>query len=135
MESFGSDRLDSFLVVVSVDPNDTEVASPDDQAYAAEVDRIVEHVEDQLRQIPGELSSISPQVSGIVSDDGLKTGAVNDQAKRDLVPAGLIAVLVPLVMMILILGRVRAAAAPILGALVSLAGSLGILWGLLKINI
>ena len=33
-------------------------------------------------------------------------------------------------MMILILGRVRAAAAPILGALVSLAGSLGILWGL-----
>ena len=130
VQSFGSDRLDGFLVVVSVDPNGTEVASPDDRAYAAEVDRIVARVEDRLRQIPGELSSISPQVSGIVSDDGLKTGAVNDQAKRDLVPAGLIAVLVPLVMMILILGRVRAAAAPILGALVSLAGSLGILWGL-----
>lgn len=130
VQSFGSDRLDGFLVVVSVDPNGTEVASPDDRAYAAEVDRIVARVEDRLRQIPGELSSISPQVSGIVSDDGLKTGTVNDQAKRDLVPAGLIAVLVPLVMMILILGRVRAAAAPILGALVSLAGSLGILWGL-----
>ena len=130
VQSFGSDRLDGFLVVVSVDPNGTEVASPDDRAYAAEVDRIVARVEDRLRQIPGELSSISPQVSGIVSDDGLKTGAVNDQAKRDLIPAGLIAVLVPLVMMILILGRVRAAAAPILGALVSLAGSLGILWGL-----
>lgn len=130
VQSFGSDRLDGFLVVVSVDPNGTEVASPDDRAYAAEVDRIVARVEDRLRQIPGELSSISPQVSGIVSDDGLKTGAVNDQAKRDLVPAGLIAVLVPLVMMTLILGRVRAAAAPILGALVSLAGSLGILWGL-----
>ena len=130
VQSFGSDRLDGFLVVVSVDPNGTEVASPDDQAYAAEVDRIVERVEDRLRQIPGELSSISPQVSGIVSDDALKTDAVNDQARRDLLPAVLIAVLVPLVMMILILGRVRAAAAPILGALVSLAGSLGILWAL-----
>ena len=129
-QSFGSDRLDGFLVVVSVDPNGTEVASPDDQAYAAEVDRIVERVEDRLRQIPGELSSISPQVSGIVSDDALKTDAVNDQARRDLLPAVLIAVLAPLVMMILILGRVRAAAAPALGALVSLAGSLGILWAL-----
>lgn len=130
VRSFGSDRLDGFLVVVSVDPNGTEVASPDDQAHAAEVDRIVERVEDRLRQIPGELSSISPQVSGIVSDDGLKTDAVNDQARRDLLPAVLIAVLAPLVMMILILGRVRAAAAPALGALVSLAGSLGILWAL-----
>ena len=130
VQSFGSDRLDGFLVVVSVDPNGTEVASPDDQAYAAEVDRIVERVEDRLRQIPGELSSISPQVSGIVSDDALKTDAVNDQARRDLLPAVLIAVLAPLVMMILILGRVRAAAAPALGALVSLAGSLGILWAL-----
>ena len=129
-QSFGSDRLDGFLVVVSVDPNGTEVASPDDQAHAAEVDRIVERVEDRLRQIPGELSSISPQVSGIVSDDALKTDAVDDQARRDLLPAVLIAVLAPLVMMILILGRVRAAAAPILGALVSLAGSLGILWAL-----
>lgn len=130
VQSFGSDRLDGFLVVVSVDPNGTEVASPDDQAYATEVDRIVERVEDRLRQIPGELSSISPQVSGIVSDDALKTDAVNDQARRDLLPAVLIAVLAPLVMMILILGRVRAAAAPALGALVSLAGSLGILWAL-----
>lgn len=130
VQSFGSDRLDGFLVVVSVDPNGTEVASPDNQAYAAEVDRIVERVEDRLRQIPGELSSISPQVSGIVSDDALKTDAVNDQARRDLLPAVLIAVLAPLVMMILILGRVRAAAAPALGALVSLAGSLGILWAL-----
>ena len=130
VRSFGSDRLDGFLVVVSVDPNGTEVASPDDQAYAAEVDRIVERVEDRLRQVPGELSSISPQVSGIVSDDALKTDAVNDQARRDLLPAVLIAVLAPLVMMILILGRVRAAAAPALGALVSLAGSLGILWAL-----
>ena len=130
VQSFGSDRLDGFLVVVSVDPNGTEVASPDDQAYAAEVDRIVERVEDRLRQIPGELSSISPQVSGIVSDDALKADAVNDQARRDLLPAVLIAVLAPLVMMILILGRVRAAAAPALGALVSLAGSLGILWAL-----
>ncbi len=130
VQSFGSDRLDGFLVVVSVDPNGTEVASPDDQAHAAEVDRIVERVEDRLRQIPGELSSISPQVSGIVSDDALKTDAVDDQAKRDLLPAVLIAVLAPLVMMILILGRVRAAAAPALGALVSLAGSLGILWAL-----
>ena len=130
VRSFGSDRLDGFLVVVSVDPNGTEVASPDDQAYAAEVDRIVERVEDRLRQIPGELSSISPQVSGIVSDDALKTDAIDDQAERDLVPAVLIAVLAPLVMMILILGRVRAAAAPALGALVSLAGSLGILWAL-----
>ncbi|WP_315214855.1 MMPL family transporter [Actinomyces dentalis] len=130
VRSFGSDRLDGFLVVVSVDPNGTEVASPDDQAYAAEVDRIVERVEDRLRQIPGELSSISPQVSGIVSDDALKADAVNDQARRDLLPAVLIAVLAPLVMMILILGRVRAAAAPALGALVSLAGSLGILWAL-----
>lgn len=130
VRSFGSDRLDGFLVVVSVDPNGTEVASPDDQAYAAEVDRIVERVEDRLRQIPGELSSISPQVSGIVSDDALKTDAVNDQARRDLLPAVLFAVLAPLVMMILILGRVRAAAAPALGALVSLAGSLGILWAL-----
>lgn len=130
VRSFGSDRLDGFLVVVSVDPNGTEVASPDDQAYAAEVDRIVERVEDRLRQVPGELSSISPQVSGIVSDDALKTDAVNDQARRDLLPAVLIAVLAPLVMMILILGWVRAAAAPALGALVSLAGSLGILWAL-----
>ena len=130
VQSFGSDRLDGFLVVVSVDPNGTEVASPDDQAHAAEVDRIVERVEDRLRQIPGELSSISPQVSGIVSDDALKTDAVDDQARRDLLPAVLIAVLAPLVMMILILGRVRAAAAPALGALVSLAGSLGILWAL-----
>ena len=129
-QSFGSDRLDGFLVVVSVDPNGTAVASPDDQAYAAEVDRMVERVEDRLKQIPGELSSISPQVSGIVSDDALKTRAINDQMKRDLVPDVLIAVLVPLVMMILILGRVRAAVAPILGALVSLAGSLGILWAL-----
>ena len=129
-QSFGSDRLDGFLVVVSVDPNGTAVASPDDQAYAAEVDRMVERVEDRLKQIPGELSSISPQVSGIVSDDALKTRTINDQMKRDLVPDVLIAVLVPLVMMILILGRVRAAVAPILGALVSLAGSLGILWAL-----
>jgi len=101
-QSFGSDRLDGFLVVVSIDPNGTAVASPDDQAYAAEVDRMVERVEDRLKQIPGELSSISPQVSGIVSDDALKTRAINDQMKRDLVPDVLIAVLVPLVMMILI---------------------------------
>ncbi|WP_257210803.1 MMPL family transporter [Actinomyces ruminis] len=120
--------LDGFLLVVTVDPNGDAVADANDKRYAAQVAELVDRVEARLEQVPDELSSIEPGVRGIVSDDVLMAAAVNDQVRADLVRGELITLPLALVIMVLVFGGFLAAGMPLIGALVSIACTMGVLY-------
>ena len=107
-----SKNQDGFIIVVTVDPNGSKVADPDDRAYAQEVRETVQDVEDRLRKVPGELAGISPGVRGVVSDEELQAAAITDQVGRDVLRGMAIAAPVALILSSLLLGSVLAALAP-----------------------
>lgn len=123
-----SKNRDGFIIVVTVDPNGSKVADPDDRAYAQEVRETVQDVEDRLRKVPGELAGISPGVRGVVSDEELQAAAITDQVGRDVLRGMAIAAPVALILSSLLLGSVLAALAPVAAGLLCAAGSLGMLW-------
>ena len=129
-QALASTDLDGFLMVVTVNPNGDKVASADDKAYADEVAELVRKVEARLRTVPDDLRDISPEASGVVSDKTLMSQAVNDQVERDLVRGELISLPLALLVMVVVFGGFLLAGMPLLGALASIAGSLGVLYAL-----
>ncbi|VEG25995.1 MMPL family transporter [Actinomyces howellii] len=126
-QAMASADLDSFLIIVTVDPNGTQVADADDLEYAAEVDAAVSKVEQRLAQVPSELVEVSAEVDGIVSDESLEDAALRDQARADLAASSAVAVPAVLVVLLVVLLGVLLAGAPALTCLVAAATSLGAL--------
>ncbi|NDR54084.1 MMPL family transporter [Actinomyces sp. 565] len=129
-QMLASAELDGFLIVVTADPNGAEVAPADDTAYARELAQLVTRVEARLAQVPGELTVVDPSVRGIVSDDALMVDAVGDQVRSDLLRGELISLPLALIVMVLVFGGFLAAGMPLLGAFVSIAGTMGVLYAL-----
>lgn len=126
--ALASSDLDGFLLVVTVDPNGEAVADPNDAQAAEERAALVAKVESRLSKVPAELAAVSQGATGIVSDDGLQASAVRAAVRADLLRAAAIALPLLLLVMALLLRSARAALAPLLGAVASAAGSLGILY-------
>ncbi|MDO4244235.1 MAG: MMPL family transporter [Actinomyces sp.] len=126
-QAMASAELDSFLVIVTVDPNGEQVADAEDLDYAAEVDATVTKVEQRLARVPSELVEVSPEVEGIVSDESIEDAALGDRARADLAAGGAVAVLTVLVVLLIVLGGVLLAGAPALACLTAAATSLGAL--------
>ena len=122
--------LSGFLLIVYVDPNESEIADPSDSDYHDELADLVTRVEERLGRVPDELAGVSPAVSGVVSHSDLIAEAINEQVRDDLVRGEVISLSAALVVMVFVFGGFLAAGLPILGALVSIAGSLGVLWSL-----
>ncbi|WP_147681271.1 MMPL family transporter [Actinomyces ruminicola] len=129
-QMLASADLDGFIMVVTVDPNGDTVASPDDRAYAREVAQLVGRVEARLALVPDELSGVESSVRGIVSDDTLMVDAVNDQVRADLLKGELISLPLALLIMVLVFGGFLAAGMPLIGALASICGTMGVLYAL-----
>jgi len=117
-----------FLMFVTVNPNGREVASPDDTAYARQLQRDVQRVTDRLERVPNDLRQIAPGASGIVITDDLVSTAVNDQAGADLARGEALALLAALIAMVVVFGGFLVAGMPLLGGLASIVSSLGVLW-------
>ncbi|RAX23327.1 MULTISPECIES: MMPL family transporter [unclassified Actinomyces] len=127
-QMLASTDLDGFLLVVTVDPNGDTVADADDKKYAEQVAELVGRVETRLEQVPDELSRVEPGVRGIVSDDARMSAAVNDQVRADLVRGELISLPLALIIMVLVFGGFLAAGMPLIGALASIACTMGVLY-------
>jgi len=129
-QALASTDLDGFLMIVTVNPNGDKVAPADDEAYQEEVASLTRRVEDRLSAVPEELRAISPRATGVVSDKALMSRAVNDQVAEDLIRGELISLPLALLVMVLVFGGFLVAGMPLLGALASIAGSLGVLYAL-----
>lgn len=128
--SMASKDLDSFIIVVTVNPNGTNVAAPDDHAYARERDALVDKVTARLEEVPGELAVIAPGAQGVVSHQGLMDEAVSTQVVGDLLAVEMVALPVALAALVLALGSLLAAGLSLVAVLVSVSASLGALYGL-----
>lgn len=126
--TLASNDLDSFLIVVTVNPNGTAVASPADTEYIHRLNGLVADVEAHLARVPNELRDIEPSATGIVSHKQLVTESIADQSRKDLVTGEMIAIPVALVIVVLVFGGLLAAGMPLIGALVSVACTLGTLY-------
>ncbi|WP_127127731.1 MMPL family transporter [Georgenia sp. SYP-B2076] len=111
---------DGFLMVVVLEDNLDDDAQG--AAHAAVVDR--------LRQVPADLAGVAPGASGIASSGTLIGQSIVDQVREDLVTGEMVALPVALVIMVLVFGGFLAAGLPLLGALVSIVGGLGVLLAL-----
>ncbi len=129
-QALASRNLDGFLVIVTVDPNGAETADEDDSAASAERDQLRVKVEERLAQVPAELRTVAPDAGGIVSDEALVSDTITHQVERDLVTGELVSLPLALIIMVLVFGGFLAAGMPLVGALVSIAGSLGVAYAL-----
>ena len=127
-QTLASNNLDSFLIVVTVNPNGTAVASPTDTEYIHRLNGLVADVEARLARVPDELRDIEPSATGIVSHKQLVTDSITDQSRKDLVTGEMIAMPVALFIMVLVFGGFLAAGMPLIGALASFACTLGALY-------
>src|SRR5690606_9552432 len=107
---------DGFVVSVVLEPDltESERAAAHDEAVAL------------LRELPAD---IGPDAAGIVSSTDLVTDAVVHQLERDLQRGELVALPLSLLIMVVVCGGFLAAGIPVAGALVSIAGGLGALYG------
>ena len=125
--------LDGFLMIVTVDPNGSTVLSRKDrgyQDYIKQRDALVSRVEARLAQVPDSLTDVDARATGIVSDHRLTDAAVNDQVERDLLHGEAVSLPLALLVMVLVFGGFLAAGMPLIGALASIASTLGVLWAL-----
>lgn len=113
--SLVSQDLDSFLVIVELEPD----LADDDATRLA--------VEDHLGTVVAELSAIAPQATGIVSSTPLIVSAVTDQVQADLIRGEAIAIPLSVAVMVMVFGGLLAAGVPLVGALASIAGGMGVL--------
>ncbi|GIG24258.1 putative membrane protein [Cellulomonas denverensis] len=111
---------DGFLMVVELDPDLSEDAR----------DRALDRVADALAEVPAALREAAPDATGIVGGSSLIVSAITDQVRQDLTTGEAIALPVALLIMVLVFGGFLAAAMPLAGAIASIAGGLGALWGL-----
>jgi len=111
---------EGFLVVVELEPD----LGSDVQA------RALDDVEQRLREIPGELAAVAPDVRGIVGAEHLIVDEITRQIEEDLRTGEVVALPVALLIMVVVFGGFLAAAMPMAGALASIAGGLGSLLAL-----
>ncbi|UCN13114.1 MMPL family transporter [Cellulomonas iranensis] len=104
-----------FLVVVELAPG----LGPDAQSAA------LADVEQRLRDVPGDLRAVAPDVHGVVGAEHLIVEEITDQVEQDLRTGELVALPVALLVMVVVFGGFLAAAMPMAGALASIAGGLG----------
>ena len=111
---------DGFLVVVEIDPDVSD--EREDEALDAAVER--------LRALPAELADVQPGVTGQVGGTPLIVEEINEQVEEDLTTGEAIALPVALLVMVLVFGGFLSAAMPMAGALASIGGGLGAVYGL-----
>ena len=111
---------DGFLVVVELEPD----LGSDTQAQA------LAEVEERLAQVPDELATIAPDVTGVVGAEHLIVDEITAQVEEDLRTGEVVALPIALVIMVVVFGGFLAAAMPMAGALASIAGGLGSLLAL-----
>lgn len=107
---------DGFVVSVTLEPDlsdATETAARNE-------------VVDLLREVP---TDIGPNASGLVSGSHLITEEIVGQLQQDLQRGELVALPLSLLVMVVVFGGFLAAGIPIFGALASIAGGLGALYG------
>ena len=112
-----ADDGDGFLVVVELDAELGEAA--EDQALTI--------VEEQLEAVPDDLAAVAPGVTGIVGGESLIVEAITDQVEEDLTTGEAIALPIALLVMVLVFGGLLAASMPMVGAIASIGGGLGVL--------
>jgi putative drug exporter of the RND superfamily len=115
-----STAQDGFLMAVVLEED-----LDDDTAEAAH-NAVVE----RLGEVPGDLSDVAPGAEGTVSSVTLFADAIVSQVEEDLVSGEVFALPVALLIMVVVFGGFLAAGLPIVGALVSIVGGLGILLAL-----
>ncbi len=108
-----------FLVVVELDRG----MGADAQATALAT------VEDQLRALPGTLTS-EPGATGQVGGSSLIVDEITGQVRKDLEIGEAISMPVALLVMVLVFGGMLSAGMPLLGAVASIAGGLGSVFAL-----
>jgi putative drug exporter of the RND superfamily len=111
---------DGFLMAVVLEESLDDAA--EESAHAAVVER--------LRQVPEDLADVAPSASGIVSSTPLIAEAIVEQVQEDLVSGEAFAIPLALLIMVVVFGGFLAAGLPIVGAVVSIVGGLGILLAL-----
>ncbi|HEY3438970.1 MAG TPA: MMPL family transporter [Actinotalea sp.] len=111
---------DGFLVVVELEPD------LGDNAEKAALGK----VETLLGALPGRLASVDPGAHGQVGGTSLIVHEITGQVEQDLRTGEAIALPIALVVMIMVFGGFVAAAMPMAGALASIAGGLGSVYGL-----
>ena len=109
-----------FLMVAELDP-----ALSADATSAA-----LGELEQALDAVPGALTGVAPDATGLVGGGSLIVSAITDQVQEDLTTGEAIALPVALLIMVLVFGGFLAAAMPMVGAIASIAGGLGALVGL-----
>ncbi|MFH5823244.1 MMPL family transporter [Georgenia sp. AZ-5] len=112
-----STAQDGFLLVVMLDAGLTE-----DDAEAAH-DAVVE----RLEAVPADLQDVAPGATGIASSAPILSEVVVEQVRADLLTGEVVAVPVALLIMVVVFGGFLAAGLPLVGALASIAGGLGVL--------
>ncbi|MFD1505130.1 MMPL family transporter [Georgenia yuyongxinii] len=112
-----STARDGFLMVVMLEPTLTEEA--EESAHDLVVAR--------LERVPGELSAAVPGVTGIASSSAILAQEVVDQVREDLVTGETVALPVALAIMVLVFAGFLSAGLPLVGALASIVGGLGVL--------
>ena len=115
-----STAKDGFLVVVMLDHG------LDDEAEQTAHDAVV----DRLDALPGELADVAPGVTGIASSTPIFAQEIVDQVREDLVTGEVVALPVALLIMVVVFGGFLAAGIPLVGALASIVGGLGVVLAL-----
>ncbi|AYD89755.1 MMPL family transporter [Actinomyces lilanjuaniae] len=128
--SMAADSMDGFVVVVTVNPNGSAVADPEDTRYAQEVAALVDQVSNRLEEVPAELAATAPGARGTVSHDGSVEEAISSEAGRDLLRSGLLLLPVALLVTALAVSRLLQVGACLLATVVSAASTLGAVYGL-----
>nr|WP_298457808.1 MMPL family transporter [uncultured Cellulomonas sp.] len=108
---------DGFLVVVELEPGLAEAAE----------ERALSEVGDRLDAVAGELADVAPDATGVVGGVSLIVEAITDQVEEDLTTGEAIALPIALLVMVLVFGGLLAASMPMVGAIASIAGGLGML--------
>lgn len=115
-----STAQDGFLMAVVLEENLDDDTT--DAAHTAVVER--------LGEVPEGLSDVAPDAEGTVSSVTLFADAIVSQVEKDLVSGEVFALPLALLIMVVVFGGFLAAGLPIIGALVSIVGGLGILLAL-----
>ncbi|WNB87368.1 MMPL family transporter [Cellulomonas sp. ATA003] len=111
---------DGFLVVVDLDPE------LDAAAEATALERVAE----RLGTVTDDVADVAPGVTGVVGGESLIVEAITDQVEEDLTTGEAIALPIALLVMVLVFGGLLAASMPMVGAIASIAGGLGMLLAL-----
>ncbi|WP_182111202.1 MULTISPECIES: MMPL family transporter [unclassified Actinotalea] len=111
---------EGFLVVVELEPDLSETRQ----------DTALAEVQDRLEGLVGALADVDPDVTGQVGGTSLIFEEITGQVEKDLATGEAVALPIALLVMVLVFGGFLSAAMPMAGAIASIAGGLGAVYGL-----